>query len=205
MRMWYNFVCIDEQNTGALCFLDTAAFSQSDIVGKVPLRCGLTSSAVRLCNGSAPGGHFAMAKLIALTRGRFAIVDDDDYEELNKYKWNCNSDNYANRRTKNKIVKMHRVILGAKEGDICDHINMNKLDNRKSNLRLVTKAQNGQNHGLYSHNKSGVNGVSFDKEANKWRVIITAYNQMIRVGRYKTLEEAREARRLAEEKYWGIT
>ena len=86
-----------------------------------------------------------MAKEIKLTKGFVAIVDDEDYEWLSQWKWHY--DKYACRRKstgykQSKIVFMHREILGY-EGELdVDHINKDRIDNRKCNLRLATRSQN---------------------------------------------------------------
>ena len=93
-------------------------------------------------------------KKIELTKGQFAMVDDDDFEELSKHKWWVGSGGYAAREvslgTKDgkhlrKTVLMHRQILKAPDGMDVDHANHNKLDNRKSNIRLATRSQNKAN------------------------------------------------------------
>jgi len=113
------------------------------------------------------------ARLLPLSQNKFAIVDADDYERLNKYKW-CVSKtrhtNYAMRRTKGKRVKgkrvkrktimMHRFILNAPRGLVVDHINHNGLDNRKSNLRLCTRAENSYNSRSFNNKSSKYKGVS---------------------------------------------
>lgn len=106
---------------------------------------------------------------------KYAIVDDEDYEELIKYDWSCSKNGYAQRRfeKENKKVStypMHRQILGLTFGDksCVDHINGNKLDNRKSNLRICNRTQNNHNVGLSKRNKSGVKGVS--RHCNKYKL-----------------------------------
>ena len=100
-----------------------------------------------------------MAKEIQLTKGYVALVDDDDYEWLSKYKWNASidrRDKYTSARTTvykyfegykwRRSVKMHRLILDAKKGQIVDHVNGDPLDNRRENLRLATTSENARNH-----------------------------------------------------------
>lgn len=100
-------------------------------------------------------------KEIKLTKGQVAIVDDEDFEELNKYKWHATKHRnafYARRANYGKRphqVYMHRQILeGVK---IVDHINLNSLDNRRSNLRSVNPSQSCLNRNI--KNKSGFRGV----------------------------------------------
>ena len=84
-----------------------------------------------------------------------------------------------------------------------DHINHNGLDNRKENLRIVTHKQNKFNNPILSTNTSGVTGVSWSKQKNKWRAYITIDNKQKSLGYYFNKEDAIKARKEAEEKYFG--
>ena len=111
-------------------------------------------------------------KAIQLTRGKVAIVDDEDFEELNRYKWHCSKTGYAirtdHRGGKRKDIRMHRQILSEPDGFLIDHINGDKLDNRRVNLRLCTNAENMRNGGKRSDNKSGYRGVCLNRVTGKW-------------------------------------
>ena len=85
-----------------------------------------------------------MAKEIKLTRGKVAIVDDDDFEKLSSFSWCCGSDGYAVGRVFGKITKMHRLITNCPSDRVVDHINNNKLDNKKKNLQVITIKQNNR-------------------------------------------------------------
>lgn len=100
-----------------------------------------------------------MSKEIQLTRGKVALVDDEDFEELNKYKWYVSTKGYAvrNSREGNKriIVYMHIVVFG----DFgADHKDRNKLNNQKDNLRPATRSQNMSNR-IFMNNATGYRGV----------------------------------------------
>lgn len=95
-----------------------------------------------------------------------AIVDDDLYDDLIKYNWSISSNGYAQRRViqpdgKESIISMHRQIMGLTFGDnkCVDHINSNRLHNRKSNLRRCTHTENIHNSKLSKRNKSKAKGV----------------------------------------------
>jgi len=107
-------------------------------------------------------------KLIPLTQGKFAIVDAEDYEHLMQWKWHCNGNGYVVRRVEGRVLLMHRVIIGADEGLCVDHISGIRNDNRKSNLRLATKAQNRINSKVSANNTSGYKGVYWKESRKKW-------------------------------------
>lgn len=136
--------------------------------------------------------------IIRLTRGKVAVIDDDDFTKVNQHKWHCNNHGYAMSwfRTsdgKRSLVSMHRFILSTPKGLLTDHINLDKLDNRKENLRVCTATQNECNKDLSKRNKSGYKGVSFDSRTGKWRVAIKANGKFLRLGRHKNiLDAARE-------------
>lgn len=81
-------------------------------------------------------------KRIELTRNKVALVDDDDFEHVNAIKWYCTSNGYAAHKNGRKYVLMHRFIMGVEKLDEIDHINRDKLDNRKNNLRIAPRRIN---------------------------------------------------------------
>lgn len=93
---------------------------------------------------------------IALTHGLTAIVDSDDYEMLNQFKWYVNKDGYAARAKGNGTTYMHRLVAKTPEGMHTDHINHNKLDNRKENLRICSHAENMVNRKGSDGNRGSV-------------------------------------------------
>lgn len=139
-------------------------------------------------------------KKIPLTRGKYAIVDDADYDRINEHKW-CYDGSYAQRKRNGENIRMHRVLVGAKKGEIVDHINRNKLDNRRSNLRVVSRTVNLLNSKTPKHNTSGHKGVSWDKQTDKWRAQIQINNKGISLGRFGDIEDAIEERKSAERRF----
>lgn len=111
-------------------------------------------------------------KRIYLTRGKYAVVDNDDYAKLSKINWYFDH-GYARNKGKNDSVYMHRYIMGNKLRVNIDHINGNKLDNRKSNLRFCSQAQNSKNSVSHKDSKySKYKGVSYNKSLGYWTATI---------------------------------
>jgi len=136
-------------------------------------------------------------KKIALTQDKFALVDDDDFEKINKYKWHVRKDRnkwYALRDIgkpgKRKHIHMHRFIMNTPEGMETDHINNDGLDNRKSNLRVCTKNQNMHNAEKRADNTSGMKGVYWHKAAKRWHVRIKVNKKYISLGYFDNIEDA---------------
>lgn len=137
---------------------------------------------------------------IPLSQGRVALVDDADFEWLSQWKWHVYSPpgrtgvhalaHTTVRKNIYRKIKMHRLILGAKEGDFVDHIDGNGLNNQKSNLRFCTKSENGMNRGAPTTNSSGFKGVSWAKSKNKWEAYISLKGIRKHLGRFTTKEEA---------------
>jgi hypothetical protein len=89
------------------------------------------------------------------------------------------------------------------DGYEIDHINGNRQDNRLQNLRLATDQQNGMNHGLSSRNRSGHSGVYWHSKRGKWTAKIRFSGRLIDLGEYREIDHAINARKQAEEKYFG--
>lgn len=140
-------------------------------------------------------------KKIELTQGYYAIVDDQDYDELMQWSWGY-AGGYAKRghwvNGKRVSVRMHRYLMQPPDGMDVDHINRNKLDNRRSNLRVATRSQNMFNTGLRSTNSSGHKGIVWQKAAQKWQAQIMLHYKNYYLGLFDRLEDAVIARQQAE-------
>lgn len=137
-------------------------------------------------------------KKIKLTQGQYAIVDEEDFKWLSQHKWCITSEGYAHCY---KGGYMHRMINKTPEGLITDHIDGNRLNNSRANLRTVDKSVNAINSGLRTNNKSGYKGVSLSKLHKKWEAYIWKNNKKFHLGLFNEMNEAIEARKQAEEIY----
>jgi len=148
-------------------------------------------------------------KIIKLYGGQKVKVDDWDYGTLKNYKWHMTGSGYAevSRYMGNyKTVKtlMHQAIMWVSPGFQIDHINRDKLDNRKRNLRVATAQQNSWNHSIRSDNRSGAKGVSWDKGREKWRAdIYITRGQPKLLGRFDSKTEAIEIYNEAAKEAFG--
>jgi AP2 domain/HNH endonuclease len=153
-------------------------------------------------------------RVIHLTRDQVTIVDRDDFEWLNQWKWQAEfcpntSGFYAVRGIKDEAGKpgtarMHRLIIGAQPGQIVDHVDRNSLNNTRANLRIVTAEQNSVNCRLLKrHNTSGFRGVSWDKRDKLWRAALSVNRRTIYLGGFKTPEAAAAAYDAAAKKQHG--
>jgi len=141
-------------------------------------------------------------KKIKLTQGKYALVDDDMFEYLNQWKWCITSTGYAITRNKSQIIYMHRLLNNTSIEMETDHINRNKLDNRRKNLRTSTKMLNGRNREENKNNTSGYKGISWKNRDKRWQAYIKVNYKLINLGHFKNLMDAIEARKKGEEIYW---
>ena len=147
---------------------------------------------------------------IRLTRGKYAIVDPEDFVRLNQYRWYCSQSNYAVRATSKKSGKgpkqveifMHKIVCPPPKGMISDHINRNRLDNRKANLRPATWTQNAWNRiSVRKTGKTRYNGIRYYKDTKKWQVRLMINGCRLSLGCYADEQEAAKAYDLAARKY----
>lgn len=151
-------------------------------------------------------------KKIPLSQGKYALVDDADFEELNKYNWFAHKKsrgifyverNYRRIEGKQTTIKMHREIMQPLEGMVIDHIDGDGLNNQRSNLRICTGTENKQNQRKYKNNTSGFKGVSFYRGSRKWGANIGAGGERVFLGLLTSKLKAYEAYCEACIKYHG--
>lgn len=136
-----------------------------------------------------------MTKIIFLTKRKYALVDDEDYEYLSQWKWYASKQRntwYAKRKDGTKSIFMHRLIMGTPNNKLTDHINKDGLDNRKENLRICTNSDNQHNIPTHrNNNKTGYKGVSSYR--GKYQAQIKYKNKTYWLGMFDTPEDAHTA------------
>lgn len=136
------------------------------------------------------------ARSIPLSKGLSALIDEDDYHIVSKYKWHS-SQGYAAATLINEgastSILMHRLILNPPPGYVVDHINGTRSDNRRSNIRICSHAENLCNRPMQANNTSGYKGVSWSKRKQKWQALIESKGRQIHLGYYDNKIEAAAA------------
>ncbi len=127
------------------------------------------------------------------------IFDKDDIEIVSQYKWKLDGGGYCRCTVLKKML--HNFLTG---NDMVDHINRNKLDNRRCNLRKVNKSENAMNSKVYCTSKTGIKGVRWYKAYKKWSANIMVNYKTIFLGYFNDIEDAKKARYEAELKYHTI-
>lgn len=134
--------------------------------------------------------------------GRYTLVDNEDYERVRQRaaSWTVTSNGYVNCG----LILLHSFIMETPKGFDIDHKNHNKLDNRRSNLRIVTRSQNNWNGSKKKTSKSGYKGVRFYPRLNKWQARIWKDWKEYHLGYFTTAEEAAMAYNKAAKKMHGV-
>ena len=136
--------------------------------------------------------------------GAEMMFDVSDLELVSAYPWHIDSLGYPRAWTGDEETRLHRLLIPCvPDGLVVDHINRNKMDNRRANLRVVTQKENNQNITVHKNNTSGVSGVFFDKRAKRWRAQISRDGKTTHVGIFDCFDDAVAARKDAEKKFYG--
>ena len=139
---------------------------------------------------------------VKLSQDKFALIDRKDLDVVSPHRWYF-SHGYARTTINGKKVYLHRFLVNPPFGKIVDHINQDKLDNRRLNLRVVDKRTNQRNHKVFLTNSSGHNGISWNKAMKQWETYIWVDNKKIQVGYFNDIKNAVAGRRSAEGIYWN--
>lgn len=127
-------------------------------------------------------------------------IDLEDIDKVKNIKWGLNNEGYCKN---NKIGMLHRFLMNCPDDMVVDHINHDKLDNRKSNLRTCSRQENNLNINVRSNNTSSVTGVSWDKKSHKWRAYIFLNRKQLESKFFDDFNDAVRFRKNLEIKYFG--
>lgn len=131
-----------------------------------------------------------MKEIVLVNNRGITLIDDDDYDLIKNYKFCLSTNGYAYcNNWNNKRILLHRIIINVQYNQIIDHINRNKLDNRKENLRITNRLENFLNSDSYDKSK----GYFWNKSNNKWRAVILRNGKTYHLGYFLTEEEAKIA------------
>lgn len=146
------------------------------------------------------------AVCIPLAGGAHALIDAADEHLVDGHRWHLHTNGYASTRVRidgrGARIYMHRLILNPAAGVEVDHVNRDKLDNRRDNLRAAPRRLNAVNQGLLPTNTSGYRGVS--RSGNRWRAYIVIGGRQHHLGHYPAAEQAAGAYDVAALAAWGL-
>lgn len=208
-----NGCCVlDCESRNRLCYIENNRYcgkhyQQMKVYGRISIRTKYDINEIEIFDDYAKMYLYdARSNVIG-----FTIFDIEDIEKVSSSgKWGTNRKSqyvYNQSLDENKTVMIHHFLLGIRphelENFVVDHINRDRRDNRKSNLRIVSLQKNAINKGMQSNNTSGYPGIHFNKTRKKWESAIKINGRKINLGRFDTFESAVEVRKLAEIKYFG--
>lgn len=173
-------------------------------------RCGspavASAAPAKVAAGARLGEDLVPAVALIPLRNRdgvpiaYALVDAEDLPRLSQWRWSFDYRGYALRCTvvagKQRTFRMHREVLGAHDDPRgVDHLNRNRLDNRKANLRLASSSENNRNRTPVGDAlpQSGVRGVRWDSAQRRWAAFVRVGRSRRRIGSYETVDEAVDA------------
>jgi hypothetical protein len=145
-----------------------------------------------------------MTTEVILARGQIALIDDEDAELVLRWKWHLGTWGYVTRTIlRGEKMLLHRLLLSPPDGFQVDHINNDKLDNRRHNLRVCTAAENQRNRGALRGSLSKYKGVVFHYATGRWQAQISVDRRHIYLGLFDCEHEAATAVNVAVLKYHG--
>jgi hypothetical protein len=164
----------------------------------------------RICTANAIRGKFNDHKIKGDTveiycKDKVILIDKGDLKKISMCGWHIGSGGYGLVKNKKYEGLMHHFIMGKPPKNmVTDHINRNKLDNRKCNLRIVPHYINTRNTGNHRTNTSGFKGICWCKKDKRFKAKLSVNNKTINLGQFKDIQDAVKARKEGELKYWGV-
>ena len=144
-------------------------------------------------------------KILNANDGTEFLVSSRDHLSVKNMNWHIDSKGYPATTLNSKTVRLHSFLLGKPlPGFETDHINRDKLDNRRENIKIVPAHRNRRNHKIQSTNKSGFNGVYWNKQNKNWVAQITVKHKTIFLGSFDDIRQAQITRLDAEVRYWKV-
>ena len=139
------------------------------------------------------------------SKGEKFYFDKEDYKLVKDYCWRKDGTGYlvSRERGTGKNMLLHRLVMNAKDGEVVDHINHDKLNNCKSNLRKCTQGDNVKNTSINKSNTSGVTGIHWNKKISKWQAYIRVNRKQIHLGYFTSKTEAIRVRVHSELEIFG--
>lgn len=136
--------------------------------------------------------------------GHTMLIDQSDYPLVSGYRWWVDkSSGYFVTSIDGRLVSLHRLLMPYQEGLVCDHINRDKHDNRRANLRYATPKQNSRNRSIARNNTTGFIGVCWHIRKQKYVAAVTVNNRTVNLGQFDSAEEAARVRDRAARFYFG--
>lgn len=188
-----------ESNKKATLWRCRCSCGKETVVQLGNLRSGHTKSCGK-CNTVIVHGGFMEC---VVKNGRTFLFDEEDLPLVKACTWTVDKDGYVRGQKGDKSIRFHRIIMGAEDDEIVDHINGNPSDCRKENLRIVNQHQNTMNHSLNKNSTTGYKGVCLDKKYDKYMAHIHPDGKMIFLGYYNNPVEAALAYDKAASFYFG--
>jgi hypothetical protein len=168
--------------------------------------CALTAARNQPIASAGIAEYHRRMKMIPLTQGKAALVDDADAYLVSRYKWFAVFDGhnwYAATKKNSRQLRMHNLLTTPPEGMEVDHEDRNGLNNQRSNLRVCAHRNNGRNRAMNSDNTSGFKGVSWKKREGGWCAQITISPIVKWLGLFDDKKEAAKAYDAAAELHFG--
>lgn len=138
-----------------------------------------------------------------LKNGNKFLFDYEDFPTVAAHKWSVEDSGYVHTTIGGKHIRLHTLLLKVPDGMVIDHINGNRADNRKANLRAASNAENCRNQKLNTRNTTGYKGVFFDNRRNRYSADITFNYKHIFLGYFNDPYEAALAYDRAASFYFG--